>query len=211
VVKALKGKVELGPDDPDFIITVGGDGTILDAERRFPGIPKVALRMSKSCKNCIGYKPSEAGKIISRIKQKKYKIIKYGKVEIEARGKTLTGLNEVQIHNKNPFRALRFTLKTVGKKSETIIGDGLIASTTYGSTGYYQAIGYKPFSSGIRIGFNNTYPKRRAIPLKEKAEVVILREDGLVIADNEKRMIPIVAGDKVVIRKSDEIARFLKI
>ena len=43
---------EISEDKPDVIVSYGGDGTLLSAERKFPGIPKLPIRDSKVCKKC---------------------------------------------------------------------------------------------------------------------------------------------------------------
>jgi hypothetical protein len=55
--EAVKTKVEdhgflYQPTSPDFIITVGGDGTLLQAERCYPSIPKLPVRDSLRCYRC---------------------------------------------------------------------------------------------------------------------------------------------------------------
>ncbi len=34
-------------EDPDLVISEGGDGTLLIAERNFPGVPKLLLKKSE--------------------------------------------------------------------------------------------------------------------------------------------------------------------
>ncbi|PIN69141.1 hypothetical protein COV94_03240, partial [Candidatus Woesearchaeota archaeon CG11_big_fil_rev_8_21_14_0_20_57_5] len=125
---------------PSLVISYGGDGTSLYAERIYPGIPRILVRHSRTCKLC---KVHDYTTLIRILKNKQYTIKEYLKLEasiIRASGQPrrqvkradtagLIALNEIAIHHKPPH-ALRFTTSVSGTK--TIIGDGVIVSTPHG-------------------------------------------------------------------------------
>jgi NAD+ kinase len=203
---------ETNDEHPDVVITFGGDGTLLTSEKKHPGIPKVAIKKSGICARCFECRLRDIGSILDGLKSGRFEIIRYNKVEAKLKGRKLTALNEVQVHNKDPRRALRFSLEADGKRIDNIIGDGIVAATAFGSTAYYRVIGYKPFDKGVRIGFNNTVPKPDALILGHgrTARVEILREDGYVTADNSE-LVEAGPGDVVLIRESRNRANFIKI
>jgi len=43
---------EMVKSNPDVIISFGGDGTLLSAEREYPGVPKLPIRNSQFCHKC---------------------------------------------------------------------------------------------------------------------------------------------------------------
>ncbi len=43
---------EIVTDNPDIVISYGGDGSLLGAERLYPGIPKCPIRDSRSAPKC---------------------------------------------------------------------------------------------------------------------------------------------------------------
>ena len=132
------------------------------------------------------------------------------KVEVVFGKKKLVGLNEIQIHSKDPRKALRFSLETGKQKFDEIIGDGLVFSTAYGSTAYYSALGYKPFKEGVRIGFNNTHNIEKInIELKKQAIVKVLRGSGFLLADNQEKIFKVKEGQSFQVRKSIEKAKFV--
>ena len=48
---------DIDNNKPDFVITYGGDGTVLYAERRYPGIPKITiLPTANSAADSVGFK-----------------------------------------------------------------------------------------------------------------------------------------------------------
>ena len=55
-------------DNPDYIVTYGGDGTLMHAEALFPGIPKIILKNSLICKKCSVFSNEE---VLERVKNGK--------------------------------------------------------------------------------------------------------------------------------------------
>ena len=196
---------------PDIVVTYGGDGTILAAERLYPGVPKLPIRKSVICSRCKNYDTGSLDKIIEKLIAGDYEITEKAKLEAFAGGKKLLALNEIQVRSKKPYKALRFSVRTKDRIFENIIGDGIVVSTPYGSTAYYKTIGYEPFTEGIKLGFNNTNPKLSAARVKGVSTVTIMREDGIVIADNNPQTVLAKPGEKIKIRESDKKARFVEI
>ena len=60
--------------NPDYVITLGGDGTVLFSERKFPQVPKLIIKRSRICRKC-DYAFSEVDKVLKKIKQGKYMIV----------------------------------------------------------------------------------------------------------------------------------------
>ncbi len=210
VNSARKNRITISRKNPDFVLTYGGDGTILKAEQKYPGIPKVPVRNSKICSMCISYGKNSLDYLFEKLKRKDYREEKINKVEAILKGKKFVGINEIQIHNKDPRTAIRFSLHASGKNFDEVIGDGLIFSTAFGSTAYYKAAGYEPFKSGIRIGFNNVYPKKGPLELNGEAEVRIIREKALLIADNID-MIIVNPEETLKIKESNKQAIFVRL
>ncbi len=205
IEKLRKNGFLVTEQNPDIIFVYGGDGSILNSEKLFPGIPKVPLQRSKICSKCRTYNVSGLGELLEKISSGNFRIKEETKIEAVAGGKRLMALNEIQIRNEDLRKSLRFSLSCFPEKE--IIGDGVVVATPYGSTAYYRSLGYAPFSKGIRIGFNNVWPKMAAITT-DKCTIKVLREDAVIAADNffVKRL---RKGDTIVIRKSQRKARFV--
>jgi NAD+ kinase len=216
---------------PDFVVTYGGDGTILHSERAYPEIPKLSVRHWRKCAKCLTkktkaihkatekiYCENALEKIISKLEAGKFKIKEHGKIEGTAftrkNGKrkktTLVGLNEIQIHNSNHIHAVRFDFCSNGVcLKEEVVGDGIVASTAYGSTAYFYAIAHKKFKEGFGIAFNNTIARHEPVFLKKKFEITvhIHRRNALLISDNDPKMVALREGDKVLIKPAEGKAR----
>jgi len=198
--------------NPDIVFVYGGDGSILCSERLYPGIKKVAIRGSKTSKTCF-YEESILDKIISRIKQGAYDVQEYTKVCAKYRQKKIDALNEIQVRSRQPFVALRFRVYIDSiLKHEDIIGDGILVSTPFGSGAYYYSIGGEPFEKGLGLGINNPHERTKSYVIPEDAVVTIeiKRGDALLIRDNDEFMVNLKAKDRVIIRKSSGVARFLR-
>ncbi|MFC2143405.1 hypothetical protein ACFLQN_03330 [Candidatus Aenigmatarchaeota archaeon] len=215
IIRLLKKHdVKITRSSPEFVLSYGGDGTLLGVSKDFPKSIIIPIRKSNICARCASFDLNMINHIFNKIEQDEYYIRAFDKVTARVGSKKLTGLNEIQLHNKNPQEAIRFSIHARSNNGivshKMIIGDGLIAATAYGSTAYYKTVGYQPFSSGIKIGFNNTNPKPRSIILKGIATIKILRSDGFVFADNSPNFVPVRKHSTIKIKASKDITRFLE-
>jgi NAD+ kinase len=195
--------------EPDIVISYGGDGTFLRAERKYPGIVKALFRYSNICKKCHNLPIDHA---LALIKKKKYKVSTFSKLEARVGKSLLTAANDVVIRNAMPTHAIRFTLEINGKQvNDEFIGDGIVAATPFGSTAYFNSITRKTFSKGIGIAFNNTTKARKHLFLPENARITltITRGEAFAVADNEPRLIVMTPGEKITITKSKSKAKII--
>ena len=197
--------------NPDFIVCYSGDGAVLFSERNFPEVPKLIIKTSPVCRKC-DYTPDDLKDLLLKIREGNYCLYKKMKLETEAKGKKLVGLNEIQIHPKLPIYAVRFSLSVDGKEFEDLIGDGVIVATSFGSTGYYEATGGKRFENGIGISFNNLHNRNMrsfVVPEDSVVKLTVSRGPTWLLADNNKNLIELRAKDTVTIRKSKSVANFI--
>jgi NAD+ kinase len=208
-----KHKLKIVSNKPDIVVCNGGDGTILLAERLYPSIPKLAAKSSKICRKC-DYSPAQLEAVLELLKQRKYTILQENKIKANFKGKELVALNEIQIRNKNPTVALRFSVSVDGRKYNKLIGDGVIVATAFGSTGYYKSAGGRRFKRGIGIVFNNLYFSGRksfVVSERSKIKVKVEREKGLLIRDNDNKFIKLKPGNEVRISLAKGKARFIEL
>lgn len=215
---------------PQLVFTHGGDGTILFAESKFPEVPKVTLRAGRNCTKCdfdAGRSTIGSGRfkcksclddVLDRLAAgKPLALREWFKLE----GKAITrhgnasdvALNEVQVHNNSPLHAVRGSVKVNGKLVfKDFVSDGVIISTPFGSTGYFYSASKEKFTRGIGICLNNPTKPSKPIIVSEDAvvEITISRRHGLFVADNHAKTKLLAEGDRVIVRKSKQVARFVE-
>jgi NAD+ kinase len=202
---------EVVKKDPDFVLCFGGDGTVLFGERSFPGVPKLVVKTSRVCRR-YGYAPHELFEILGKIREGDFELIEELKLVGEAKGVQPVGLNEVQVHLKLPYSAVRFSVVADGKEYSDLIGDGVVVATPFGSSGYYAATGGTPFKEGIGISFNNLHNgKVGSFVVSEDSvvELSISRGPAWFLADNDRNFVELNAGDVASVRKAEGVARFI--
>ena len=196
-------------NDPDFIVSYGGDGTVMKSESAYPGIPKIVLRNSLICKKCSSLSNEE---VLNKIIAGDYIIEELIKLEAVVKKQVLVGFNEVMIHNKDPRSGIRYSLIINGRKFEKeIIGDGIVVATPYGSTGYYRSITDSFTEVGIGVAFNNSTEQADHMVLKDDSviEFHLSRGPAQVYADNHHEYIDINDRDTVLIKKSAKTAKIV--
>jgi len=197
---------EIVEKNPEFVVSFGGDGTLMKAEHTWPGVPKIVLKDSMICKKC-SVLPNE--EVLKRVRDGKYSVEEMMKLEVGANGKTRTALNDIIVHNKDPRHAIRYSLSVNERMlGEAIIGDGVIIATPFGSTAYYRSITDSSFELGIGLAFNNSTEQSDHIVLKEDSVIKIkmIRGPAIVYADNQEEEITLEKDDEVIIRKSKDKA-----
>jgi len=207
--------IEIDSNNPDFVITYGGDGSVLWAENEYPGIPKIPVRASATAKVFM-YDEKDLGNVLEKLKNGEYKTAEVMKLEASFAGNCIVALNDFQVRSPLPVQALRFSVSVNGKPAFSgIIGDGAVISTPFGSGAYYSSVGGKQFKKGIGIALNNPhdYKGTRAIIAGESDEIAIkvLRDEGILLFDNCEKVFRISPSDEIIIRRAKENAKFVRV
>ena len=197
--------------NPEFIISYGGDGTFLTAERDWPEIPKIVLRRSRVCEEC---KKDVPAKILHHMVSKKFEIKEFPKLVFYLGLTEGIATYDIILRNWNPNQALRFGLHQ-GKggtypKGE-IIGDGLVFGTRIGAKGYYRSITREEKISHFALAFNNPCVPMNPVALEDQfsVEVEILRENAILCLDNLPSFWFLRAGDQFQVKKHHQKTRVI--
>jgi len=209
--KALEAGLEVVEENPDVVVSFGGDGTFLMAEAVFPYITKIILKNSRICKLCIKTTPEKA---FLALKNKKYKVEKLPKIEVIYGKEKLVAVNDIVVHNKDPRHGMRYNVWLDGVQVNTeIIGDGVVVATPFGSSGYYRSITDSIFETGIGLAFNNSTEQSDHIVLRDDRviKIEITRGPANVYADNQKESFTVAEGDFVEIRRHKTPTKIIKV
>jgi NAD+ kinase len=189
----------------DVVICYGGDGTLLGAERDYPGIPKLPLKNSGHCHLCSNI-PNE--KLLGLLVKNSLKFKEFNKIEALIGNKKIIALNDIIIAHKFPNSAIRFRVND----GPELIGDGVVISTVFGSTGYFNSITHHVITDGIGIAFNNIHPGPKSFEIVSEDAVIkiaLTRGPAVLAADNDPNLIDFAENQEIFVKKSDQIATIL--
>ena len=205
----LLGKYNLTVSDNDTfdaVITHGGDGALLGAERVYPGVPKFPIRDAATAPTCPEH---QLEKRLSDFAAGKLKLSTIPKVMASVNNQCMTAINDVFLHNADFASALRYRVMIDGELyANEVAGDGVCLATPHGSSAYYRSITHSLFRTGIGLAFSNSTEEVDHLVLAESSiiKVTITRGPGILLADNSPERITVNEGDTVIFSKSDETA-----
>lgn len=216
------------PDGTQCIIVLGGDGTLLQAARDVVhrGIPLLGINLGN-----LGFLAEvDRQSVYPALDQ-----LMMGDYEVEERmmltgtvyrGEDIIGsdiaLNDIVIGREGPLRVVRFKNYVNNEYLNSYNADGIIISTPTGSTGYSLSTGGPIVSPNASMTIMtpiapHTLNTRSIIFPAEDVITVELgkgrhrdREKGLAAFDGDT-VIPMVTGDRIVIRKASVSTKILKL
>lgn len=196
---------------PDLIISYGGDGALLGAERAFPGVPKLPLRDRRAAPKCPAHGER---RVLDALLAGTLSETRLFKLAACARDTEFLAMNDVVIHNKVITSGVRYRVHVDGELyANCVVGDGLVAATPFGSTGYYRSITHSHFRTGIGLAFNNSTEPTHHVVLDDRSEirVQVLRGPAVLLVDNAPERVPLARGESILIRRSAATAVVLGI
>ncbi|RXJ83374.1 NAD(+)/NADH kinase [Arcobacter cloacae] len=126
----------------DFLISVGGDGTLLSVVRKSFNFEKPVLGINLGTLGfltdiCMEQLP----KFIEDLKKNIYKIDNRMLIEGSVNLNKFVAFNDIVISRKSISSMIKIRAKIDGKAFNTYYGDGVIISTPTGSTAYNLSVG----------------------------------------------------------------------
>ena len=191
----------------------GGDGTVLDVVRATGGRRAVIpVRDYGLCGRHAGYLESILDGTLDR--SLKLTLCPFVEYFLPGAGWRDRGIAEVAVKNVDPTCALRFDFLVDGKPyMKNVVADGIVASTAYGSTGYFKSVArcvFRADALGVAFiaptqGVNNVVLDGASV-----VEVEFVRPAEVVVtADKSRRTAEVRAGDRVRIgRIPDQVSVF---
>lgn len=204
----------LGRGDADYLLSIGGDGTILDTVTivRDSGIPVLGINTGR-----LGFlslvAKDEMEQAVSNLRQKKFLINERTLLRAESGqryfGSTNYALNELMVHRKESPSLIAIQVWVDGVLLNSYWADGLIISTPTGSTGYSLSCGGPIVypQAGIfiitPIATHNLTVRPIVIPDSKTVTLKVHERYGHYTAGLDARYCEIAPGDELVVRKED--------
>jgi NAD+ kinase len=128
--------VELTDDDPELVVMLGGDGTMLRAFHEFLGrVPVLGVNFGR-----FGFlasiQPDELEDGLRRVFAGEYVVIELPTLEFEHAGKRSVAVNDVVSATSEVGRVSEIDWAIGGEPLGTVLADGVIVGTPSGSTAY---------------------------------------------------------------------------
>ncbi len=211
---------DLGDTDADFMITVGGDGTILRTAMQMqePGTPILGVNLGSRGFLTEVY-PKDVKPALDKVLKEEYLLeecLKLSSRSPEMDKDFPDSLNEVLVASPLPSKALDARLIIDGKHILDIQADGIIASTPTGSTAYNLSAGgsiLSPDLDAIILTAICPYSYFRSIVVPKESRITIEllkpEAEALVIIDG-RDYTAVKPLSSVEIRVSHHKARFIR-
>ncbi|MBN3033211.1 MAG: NAD(+)/NADH kinase [Candidatus Saganbacteria bacterium] len=209
-LKKLGYRVDLSR--AEFVITLGGDGTILRAARLLAArkIPILSVHLGG-----VGFlselQLTELKEALGRIKRGKSQLDERTMVEARLGAKKLLALNDVVIGKSGISRVIKFELENIGGYA----ADGLIISTASGSTAYNLAAGgplLSPDSPSLVVSAICPHSlSNRSLVLDGPVNFKLRRGDEVILTADGQQVAPVKPGQRVVIARSALKTRFIRL
>jgi len=209
-------------EDADYLIAIGGDGTLLRAARiAYPNdIPLLGINTGR-----LGFltefELDGDGRMrtdLKRVLEDKAGLVIEERAALEAQlpdGKTHVALNDVVVHKGDASRIDTFSLALDGEHVADLPSDGVVVATATGSTAYFLSAGGPIISPsvdafGIAALLPHTlFARPLIVPTHSTIEICVdsesihanLEADGEMVANLSPR-------DRVIIRRAAKPFRF---
>ncbi len=217
-VSAKEEFVPLAQMKADFLIVIGGDGTLLRASITLPKPEPPILAVNMGVRGFLTeVEPENVCEAVERILKGGYTLEKCSKLAISLNGEALPdALNDVVISTGEPSKILYSQISKDGKPILKCQADGLIIATQTGSTAYSLSAGgpvldrevdafvITPICS-LTIFPSLVFPADSTITIK-----AIEPEDTLVLIDGRFRKIVNCKEPVLRVTKSKNVASFIR-
>lgn len=197
--------VQIVDEAPDLVISYGGDGSLLGAERDFPGVPKCPLRDARQNPKCPLHSEQQVLEALFSGQLRKTQLVKL-RAELE-NGTVLDGINDIVIAHDLIFSAIRYRIWLNGELFKgQVVADSLVVATPFGSTGYFQSITRGNFQTGLGLAFCNALDLSgfTVVPAGTCLTVELLRGPAEIVADNNPAIHSLETGARITICAQEE-------
>ncbi len=207
----------------DFVVVLGGDGTILRVSRNAAIYKTPVLGINFGT---LGYladvERNDAIEALTKVMENRYKVEKRMMIEavVEHNGsfyKMNPALNEVCITNLGFSRMIILNIEINNKFVDTVRADGIIISTPTGSTAYNLSAGgpiLNPQTELMTITHicpHTLYSRPLVVSGNDEVKIRVVGNDNdIQVTCDGQISVPLKDGDVVSVKKSDYYTSIIK-
>jgi NAD+ kinase len=202
----------------DFLISIGGDGTLISLARHSFKYEKPVLGVNMGTLGFLtDVQAGEIKEMIDRLLKHNYELEKRMIIqlnaEIEGKKQVLYAVNDVVIRHQK-MKMIRIDLIINGSLANTYYGDALIVATPTGTTGYNLSAGgpiVYPYAKNFiftPICPHSLNQRSLVLPTHFDVELKIHERKGVLIIDGQD-MINISLNDSISVAMSDSFVKMI--
>lgn len=223
IKRKLKGILQYDKAQPDLVISVGGDGTVLKSVHQYLQQPCYFIGVHTGTLGFFtDYKKDEVDSLVSDIKKGEYNINRRHILEITIHQKKGTrifyALNEVRVDYGFATQVMDVYINE--DVLETFRGNGLCISTPSGSTAYNKALGGAVIYPGGPLmqltevaGIHHNAYRSLGSPLildNKQRIYLVLRQQDILHFGIDHLAYSIENAEKIEIKISDKTINFIE-
>ncbi|GAA4727055.1 NAD kinase [Brevibacillus fulvus] len=188
-------------EQPDLVVSIGGDGTMLEAVHQYGFEPMYVGIHTGHLGFYADWRPDELDQFVAALEDEQYFTVEYPTLDCQletrdGRTRLKWALNEMVIRNTS-LSTLVACVYINGQEFETFRGDGLIVSTPSGSTAYNKAVNgaiVHPSIESIQLSeiasINNqayrTINSSLVLPKHHQIELIVMNPEIMIGLDREQ-------------------------
>ncbi len=200
----------------DFLISIGGDGTLISVVRRSfrYDIPVLGIHLGT-----LGFltdiKLDELPSFLKNLEQNKYRIDKRMMIKGSVNNSNFVAFNDIVISRKSVTNMLRIDAKIDGKLFNSYYGDGLIISTPTGSTAYNLSAGGPvvfPLTNAFivtPVAAHSLTQRPLVLPADFQIEFLVTDSLGAVVIVDGQDIYEVEQGESIKIAIADKKAKLI--
>jgi len=201
-----------------FVVSVGGDGTLLDSSHHIRKIPILGVNSDpqRSVARFSGCNAGTFRGVLKAYLQGKLKPSLVPRLEflVNDRKNPWFVLNDLLVSTLSPAGTSRYVLK-VGSRCEEQMSSGIWISTAAGSTaailsagGKVLPVNAKKFQFVVREAYQKKFGPRHllqgVLPAAQGLEIVSRMKEGRIFVDGANLVVPFRLGDRLRVRLSNQ-------
>lgn len=202
--------------EPDMVLAVGGDGTMLAAVHRSLAwdVPVLGFNLGT-----LGFltaaEPSDLEVVIDRLVSGNYQIQERTTVAASIGDSTVFGINDVVVEKIDSTRLVSLDVNVDGEHFVTYRADGLIIATPTGSTAYSFSAGGPLVAPGVDalvmtpVASHSLFDRALVLPDSSAIDITVSRDRGVRVNVDKTDLGQLGEEETVHIRKGDAPARFV--
>lgn len=201
--RAQLGEMRERMQEYDLVVTVGGDGTFLEASHYVEHTPMLGVNSDSN--HSVGFYCATNGEHFAELLKNVDRIPRtiVSRLEIILNGKKISEpvLNDVLIAHHNPAAMTRYTLEANGK-TEAQRNSGLLICTAVGSTAFmYEEGGVVMPLDSQHMQYHERSKRNAPFLFADALTIHSLTREGMLYLDGEHLQYNFTLGSTIDIRK----------